>query len=58
MKFIFDVAHYYTAHIQEEKDIVNTLREKEDLSFLDSSKLSELKEKVEKIHLKLHKSDE
>lgn len=43
---------------QEEKDIVNSLHEKEEISFLDSSKFSELKEKVEKIHLKLQKSNE
>lgn len=43
---------------QEEKDIVNSLHEKEEISFLDPSKFSELKEKVEKIHLKLQKSNE
>ncbi len=43
---------------QEEKDIVNSLHEKEEISFLVSSKFSELKEKVEKIHLKLQKSNE
>lgn len=43
---------------QEEKDIVQSLHEKEEISFLDSSKFSKLKEKVDEIHLKLHKSNE
>ena len=43
---------------QEEKNIVQSLHEKEEISFLDSSKFSKLKEKVDEIHLKLHKSNE
>ncbi len=42
----------------DEENIINKLHEKEEISFLDSSKFSELKEKVKDIHLKLHKVDE
>lgn len=43
---------------QEEKNIIQSLHEKEEISFLDSSRFSSLKEKVNEIHLKLHKSNE
>ena len=42
----------------EEKGIVNKLQNVEELSFLDPSKFSELKEKVKDIHFKLHNEDE
>lgn len=42
----------------EEEKIIGKLHEKEELSFLDSSKFAELKEKVKDIHFKLHNVDE
>ena len=42
----------------EEEGIVNKLHNVEELSFLDPSKFSELKEKVKDIHFKLHNEDE
>ena len=42
----------------EEEGIVDKLQNVEELSFLDPSKFSELKEKVKDIHFKLHNEDE
>ena len=42
---------------QEEKNIFNFIREKDEVSFMDSDKFNNLKEKIEGIHLKLHKSE-
>ena len=42
----------------EEKSIIKSLHEKDDVSFLDSSRFSKLKEKVDEIHSKLNKSNE
>jgi small subunit ribosomal protein S3 len=43
---------------EEEHKIINIIREKDDLSFMDSERFSKLKEKVEGIHLKLKKSED
>ncbi|MBE6486854.1 MAG: 30S ribosomal protein S3 [Methanosphaera stadtmanae] len=43
---------------EEEHKILNIIREKDDVSFMDSESFSKLKEKVESIHLKLKKSED
>jgi small subunit ribosomal protein S3 len=43
---------------EEEHKILNIIREKDEVSFMDSESFSKLKEKVEGIHLKLKKSED
>ena len=43
---------------EEEKNIVKIIHEKDELPFMDADSFSKLKDKVEKIHQKFHKSEE
>ena len=43
---------------EEEHKIIDIIREKDEVSFMDSENFSKLKEKIEGIHLKLKKSDD
>ncbi|RAP54527.1 MAG: hypothetical protein BZ137_01755 [Methanosphaera sp. rholeuAM130] len=43
---------------EDEEKLYNMILEKDEVSFMDSDSFSKLKDKVEKIHLRLHKSEE